>query len=135
MPRKKKEANMDGPGPVERQENLPVAAPVPEAPPETSAPSHEGNGEKRRPIFKVGPIATDRNNTVSAAVWGNEYSDRDGHAFTVYSVTVEASWRDANGDWKAGKSFRGSQLYALIYCLQKANEWILDQRNPQSMPF
>jgi hypothetical protein len=39
MPRKKNEVDMDGPGPVDRQENLPVVAPVPEPPCQISSRS------------------------------------------------------------------------------------------------
>src|SRR5437588_1450199 len=75
----------------------------PEAPPP--------NGHKHLPVFKVGPIASDRNNSVSAAVWANEVSVKDGRSFTVYNVTFEATWRDADGSWKSTRSYRGSMLY------------------------
>lgn len=133
-------------------EVLPSTAPTPEmtspsdalppsdvngAAPEPAPPQSNGNGDKRQPVFKVGPIPTDKNNAVSAAVWANEYTDpKDGRTFTVYNVTVEARWRDALGEWKSGKSFRGSQLYALLYCLQRASDWICEQRDPAStVPF
>src|SRR5687768_1646970 len=101
------------------------------AAPEQAPPQSTGDGDKRQPVFKVGPIPTDRNNAVCAAVWANEYTDRrEGRTFTVYNVTVEARFRDADGAWKSGKSFRGSQIYALVYCLQRASDWICAQRDP-----
>jgi len=107
---------------------------------ETRPPSEpaagNGNGEKKQPVFKVGPIPTDKNNAVSAAVWENEVNTGDCRTFTVHNVTVEARWRDVSGEWKSSKSFRGSQLYALIYCLQRASDWILAQRDPANQcPF
>lgn len=104
---------------------------------EPQSGSENGSEEKRRqPAFKVGPIATDRNNAVGAAVWANEYTDRDGRTFTVYNVTLEARWRDASGEWKSGKNFRGSQIYALVYCLQRCSDWICAKRDPSNeVPF
>jgi hypothetical protein len=92
-----------------------------------------GSNSERKPVFQVGPIATERNSSVSASVWANEYIDRrDGRAFTVYNVSVHAMWRDADGTWKPAKSVRGSHLYAMIYCLQRASDWILAQRDPSN---
>ena len=51
--------------------------------------------------------------------------------FTVYSVTVHASYRDTDGTWKRTSSFRGGQLYAVLFCLQRASDWILSRRDPE----
>ncbi|HYT87556.1 MAG TPA: hypothetical protein VEL76_02450 [Gemmataceae bacterium] len=103
------------------------------APVEPAAESHpNGTGEKRHPVFKVGPIATDKDNSVEAAVWDRVIQTRDGREFTVYSVTVHASWRDSEGSWKKTSNFRGSQIYALVYCLQRCSDWILAQRDPST---
>jgi hypothetical protein len=106
--------------------------------PAEPAAEHQPNGagEKRHPVFKVGPIATDKENSVEAAVWDRVIQTRDGREFTVYSVTVQASWRDSDGSWKKSQNFRGSQIYALVYCLQRCSDWILAQRDPaNSCPF
>lgn len=107
-----------------------------EGPTSTTPPSEpaagNGNGEGRQPVYRVGPIPTDKDNAVTVAVWANEVQTRDGRTFTVHNVTVEARWRDAAGEWKSGKTFRGSQCYALIYCLQRASDWILAQRDPSN---
>ena len=91
-----------------------------------------GNGEKRHPVYKVGPIATDKDNSVEAAVWDRVIQTRDGREFTVYNVTVQANWRDSDGSWKKTGNFRGSQIYALVYCLQRCSDWILAQRDPSA---
>src|SRR4051794_39860115 len=116
MARKKTEAA--GPAPGEAQE---------------AAQSHSDNGNGGKaapPVFKCGPIPTDKDNSVEAAVWARQVRTRDDREFTVYSVTVQASWRDADGSWKKSHSFRGSQIYALLYCLQRCSDWILAQRDP-----
>src|SRR5688572_17869525 len=89
----------------------------PEAPP----PS----GHTHLPVFKVGPIASDRSNSVSAAVWANQTDSKDGRSLTVYNVTFEATWRDADGSWKTTRSYRGSMLYVLMHCITRCNDWIL----------
>jgi hypothetical protein len=108
------------------------ATPTPtETCPSDPAAGH-GDGEKRTPVFKVGPIPTDRTSAVAAAVWENEVTAADGRAFTVHNVTLEARYRDGSGEWKSGKGFRGAQLYALIYCLQRASDFILARRDPSN---
>jgi hypothetical protein len=100
----------------------------------TASPAESGNGSNggkaAPPVYKCGPIATDKDNSVEAAVWARQVRTRDDREFTVYSVTVQASWRDTDGSWKRGHSFRGSQIYALLYCLQRCSDWILAQRDP-----
>ena len=129
-------ATLEPPQDVPQEGAVPAAIPIspsegslqPEAPPP--------NGHKHLPCFKVGPIASDRNNSVSAAVWANQIDAKDGRSFTVYNVTFEATWRDADGSWKATKSYRGSMLYVLMHCISRCNEWILSQRDPQAeIPF
>src|ERR1700716_4266706 len=135
MPRKKTAAATDAPQPTQE---APSESPPPATEPPTTSPSEapaeEGsqNGEKKRPAYKIGPIACDKNTSVECAVWQNEITLSDQRTFTVYNVTMHGSWRDADGTWKPLKSFRGSHLHVLIYCLQRASDWILSQRDPQN---
>lgn len=110
------------------QPALPAPAKESESPPE------------KRPLYKVGPILTDRHSAVVACVWAYEHPLGNGQSVTVHTVTVEARWYDAahvnadgsKGTWKVASSFRGGQLYAVIYCLQKASDFILAERDPQN---
>ena len=110
----------------------PVATPT--------SPTNEGNGAKKLPTFKVGPLATDRTNAVVATVWEHEHATTDGKTYKVHTVCLEARTFDANhqnedsskGQWKTAKGLRGSQLYAAIYCLQRASDFILAQRDPEN---
>jgi hypothetical protein len=119
-----------------RRKASPDADEPPKEPATPTSPT-EGNGEKKLPAFKVGPIATDRTNAVVATVWEHEVQAGDGRTFKVHNVMVESRYFDANhenadgskGLWKTGKSFRGSQLYALLYCVQRASDFILAQRD------
>jgi hypothetical protein len=99
--------------------------------PPGAPPAGNGQGEARRPTFKVGPIPTSKDNAVCVSVWENEVRTGDGRAFKVHNVTVEARYYH-DGEWKSGKQFRGSQLYALVYCLQRASDFILGQRDPEN---
>lgn len=102
-----------------------------EVPPtSTISRTEAGNGEKRLPTFKVGPIPTDASSCITCSVWESEAKTGDGRTFKVHTVTIEALSRDADGQWKPVKGFRGSQLYALLYCVQRASDFILCQRDP-----
>ncbi len=139
MPRKKTADATDALPPEPTQEARTQASPQEPPPTETTtshseAPTEESpqNGEKKRPVFKIGPIPCDKNTSVECAVWANEITLSDQRTFTVYNVTLHGSWRDSDGTWKPLKSFRGSHLHVLIYCLQRASDWILAQRDPQN---
>ena len=98
-------------------------------------PPVDGGGG-RRPTFKVGPIATSKDNAVVACVWENEVAAGNGQTFKVHNVTVESRYWDQSGEWKSGKCFRGSQLHVLLYCLQKCADFIFAARDPHSdIPF
>ena len=90
------------------------AVPAEAATAATQPPGDNGNSAKAAPpAFKCGPIPTDKDNSVEAAVWGRQVRTHDDREFTVYSVTVQANWRDADGVWKRGHSFRGSHIAVL----------------------
>ncbi len=80
----------------------------------------------------MGPIATSRDTAVVACVWESEVSAGDGQTFKVHTVTVESRSRDGGGEWTAGRSFRGSQLHALLYCLQRCADFVFSARDPQN---
>src|SRR5438874_2326581 len=87
-------ATLEPPSDVPQQTTIPEAIPMEPSsatPTSRSEPSQNGspppNGHKHLPVFKVGPIASDRNNSVSAAVWANQIDAKDGRSFTVYNVT------------------------------------------------
>lgn len=127
MPRRKAEAAAEATPPAEPE--VPASDTNGTGEP-VEVPS--ANGEKPHPCHKIGPIPMDKNSSVEVAIWQNEVVLGDGRSFLVYNVTLHGSWRDADGTWKPLKSFRGSHLHVLIYCLQRANDWILTQRDPSN---
>jgi len=94
-------------------------------------PEQPANGNGKRPASKVGPLATSKDNAVVACVWENEIT-AGGETFKVHNVTIECRYRDGSGEWKTGKSFRGSQLHALLYCLGRCADFIFAARDPQN---
>lgn len=107
-----------------------------QAPAGQDAPSQAGNGaqgdgQKNRPVFSVGPIMTDPNNSVSAAVWERDVKLDDGREFTAHSISCEATYRDKEEQWQKSGSFRSNQIPTLIYCLQRCFDWALSQRDPK----
>lgn len=92
---------------------------------------NDDDGSRNRPIFSVGPIMTDPNNSVSAAVWEREVKLEDGREFTTHSVSCEATYRDKEGNWQKSGNYRSNQIPTLIYCLQRCFEWVQGQRDPK----
>jgi hypothetical protein len=93
-----------------------------------------GDGDQvRKPAFQIGPIAADRNSAVGVAVYQEECSDCEGRTSTVHAVTVQSRWRNADGTWKDSALLRRTQLPVLMYCLQKAHDWLL-RRDPNAPP-
>ena len=135
MTRKKSNPDAEPNGTPAVAESTPPVAQAPSAEPQTPPqPPPNGNGTGNKPIWKFGPIPTDKDNSVEVAIWAREVTSGD-RTFTVFNVTCHASYRDKDGEWKSAKGFRGSQIYALVYCLQKASDWILSQRDPSNPPF
>jgi hypothetical protein len=115
-------------------ENGQVTATAETGPPgDAQEPAQPEQTSVNQPAFQVGPIPTSKTEAVSVAVWGNVIQV-DGREVTVYSVTAECRYQ-ADGQWKSGRSFKGSQIYALQYGLQRASDWILAQRDPSDVPF
>jgi hypothetical protein len=89
-------------------------------------------GKEKQPVFQVGPIACDDNHAIGVAVWAWRNTGAEAWSGPVHAVTIQSRQRQAGGPWKDSPSFRGLQLPILIYCLQKAHDWILRQRDPQN---
>lgn len=75
--------------------------------------------KKKSPEKKIGPFA----GGVGVSIWVNEVQT-EGGPLTVRSITINPPrYRDREtGDWKDSKSYRPSDLPALIFALQKAQE-------------
>ena len=58
--------------------------------------------------------------TVSAALWENEVTTRNGKQVKLLKATVERRYKDSDGNWKSSGSFGRNEIPLAIYCLEKA---------------
>jgi hypothetical protein len=79
------------------------------------------NSHGRPPEKKIGPYP----GGIGVAVWSNTV-DTDGGPRKIRSITISPRrYRDPEtGDWRDSPSFRPGDLPALIFALQKAQEFI-----------
>ena len=63
--------------------------------------------------------------SVSAAVWENEVTTKNGKQVTLLKATVERRYKDNDGNWKSSGSFGRNEIPLAIYCLQKSFEAML----------
>ena len=75
-------------------------------------------GQKPTAKFKAGQV--------SAALWKNEITTKNGVEVTVLKATVQRRYKDKNGAWQSSTSFSRNELPLAIYCLQKAFEKIIE---------
>jgi len=79
--------------------------------------------EKQKPDnkFKAG--------AVTATVWANEMTDRQGGKFLVYTVAFERVYKDRDGNWKNTNSLRVNDIPKLRLVAQEAYEYLVRKSN------
>ena len=75
-------------------------------------------GQKPKAKFAAG--------TVSAALWENEVTSKNGQQVTLPKATVERRYKDSDGTWKSTNSYSRNEIPLAIYCLQKAFEAMIN---------
>lgn len=70
------------------------------------------------------PEATFRAGTVSAAVWSNDVTTKEGAQRKVSSVSFEKRYKDKDGEWKTSKSLSSQDVPKALMVLSKAYEHI-----------
>ena len=68
---------------------------------------------------------------VSAAIWENEVTTKNGQKVTMLKATVERRYKDRDGQWKSSGSFSRNEIPLAIYCLQKSFEHIVESRKDE----
>lgn len=77
------------------------------------------------------PVQKFRAGGVSCAIWQNEL--RVGNVTRpVLKCTVERRYKDTNGEWKNTGSFGRSDIPLLLFCLERAFEYIINDSNTRS---
>ena len=89
--------------------------------PNTQQGTRTSRGSGKQPEKKIGPYP----GGVGVAVWLNNVDTDDGSR-KIRSVTISPRrYRDAEtGEWRNASSFRPGDLPALIFALQKAQEYV-----------
>ena len=78
---------------------------------------------------KKGPAAKFKAGQVSAALWENEITTRNGHKATILKASIQRRYKDdKDGQWKSSTSFSRNEIPLAIYCLQKAFEKMLEKQ-------
>jgi hypothetical protein len=133
MAKKKKETTMDTNGtpqtlPVELQAaTVVIEPPQPLAePPPSSAVSPQTNGTRRPAASWKYPAAAGV--TVEVALWPHTVTLQSGETIEVFNATVTRSYRDQQGQWQRGGSFRIAEIPVLIHALLRAHGFALDAR-------
>jgi hypothetical protein len=79
-------------------------------------------------VGEKGPVAKFKAGQVSAALWENQISTKNGGKATVLKATVQRRYTDKDGNWKSSGSFSRNEIPLAIYCLQKAFEKIIEMQ-------
>ena len=61
---------------------------------------------------------------VSAALWENKTSLKDGRHIETISVTIDRRYKDSDGEWKSSGSFRESDIPKALVVLAKAYDFM-----------
>lgn len=87
------------------------------------------SAEARQPEKKIGPFA----NGIGVAIWLNEAETDDGPK-RFRSITLNSRrYQDrTSGEWKDSASYQPSDLPALLFCLNKAQEYCYETPIPGS---
>ena len=76
------------------------------------------NLEKNTPEKKF------RASPISATIWANEATTKEGETKLYRTITLERTYKDKDGVWKSTNSLRNNDLPKAILVLNKAYEYI-----------
>lgn len=80
-----------------------------------------------KPWVKFGPYPTsDRNTTLSAAIWRKEVVTETGELVTVYNVGLTRTYYDVNRVPKTSGTIRASEVPLAILLLEKCERYLKD---------
>jgi hypothetical protein len=114
--------------------STPVGIPVESSPSAGVEAPVNGEVPGNKPAYFVS-VPVGRDTYVQASIWSKTVELRDGDSFTTHEVTVRKRYKDANGDFQSTHKFRASELYALEYVIRRSEQWILDARATEAVPF
>lgn len=71
-----------------------------------------------------GPIKKIKAGSISATIWENKNQNNKGEDISYMSITLDRSYKDANGEWKKTNSFRAADIPKAGLALSKAYEFL-----------
>lgn len=75
------------------------------------------------------PLCSIKAGQVTAALWENSVTTKNGGQVDMLKVTVQRRFKDKDGTWKSSNSFSRNEIPLAIYCLGKAFQKIIDEQN------
>ena len=115
----------------------PATEPTPEStsdpPPESPTDDPPAAAPKTRPAVSYA-ANSDRTTRIEVAVWPRTVTVSESEEYTVYSLTLTRSWRDADGTWTDSASYRPHDVAVLLYLVQQAHHWCLSRRTRVRTP-
>ncbi len=79
------------------------------------------------------PEKTFRASPVSATVWANETTTKDGEVKLFRTISLERSYKDKDDKWKKTNSLRVNDLPKAILVLNKAFEYVTFKEEDNSI--
>lgn len=72
------------------------------------------SGQKPKAKFTAGPV--------SAALWENTITTKEGREVPVLKASLQRRYKDREGNWKSSNSFSRNEIPLAVYCLEKSFE-------------
>lgn len=73
------------------------------------------------------PVKKFKAGAVTATVWENPGTTKEGNVTTYKTVSFERRYKDKNGEWKTASSLRLNDLPKAVVALNKAYEFLVLQ--------
>ena len=75
------------------------------------------------------PLCKFQAGLVSAALWENKVTTKNGTEMDILKVTVQRRYKDKNDEWQSSNSFSRNDIPLAIYCLGKAFQKMVEERS------
>lgn len=72
------------------------------------------------------PVVKIRAGSVSAAIFENK-AVVNGREMAIWKVTLQRSYKDANGQWQVTNSYSRNDIPLALYCLRKAFDKMIEK--------
>lgn len=70
------------------------------------------------------PVKRFRSGPISATIWENTTTDKEGETRSFFSISLDRAYKDAQDNWQHANSYRVGDLPRAKLVLEKAYEWL-----------